>query len=169
MSRIGTPAGSAPHTPTREERMNASEVTIRSVAPHAPASAGMRRTGVAITALAAAFLLFDGAARVAGFAPYVDGTVRAGYPAGFGPWIGLVLIASTLLYALPRTAVLGAILVTAYLGGATATNLRTEDPAFFPVVFGVFVWGGLFLRDARLRALLPFRTNDPHNMRRRQP
>jgi hypothetical protein len=129
-------------------------------APAAPVvapSRAMQRTGWAISGLAAAFLLFDGAARVVGFAPYAEGTVRAGYPVEVGVSIGLVLIACTVLYVIPGSAVLGAILLTGYLGGATATNLRTADPFLFPAVFGMFVWLGLYLRDPRLRTLLPFR------------
>lgn len=126
-------------------------------APAATASRAMPRTGWAISGLAAAFLLFDGAARVVGFAPYAEGTVRAGYPVEVGVSIGLVLIACTVLYVIPGSAVLGAILLTGYLGGATATNLRTADPFLFPAVFGMFVWLGLYLRDPRLRTLLPFR------------
>jgi ABC-type Fe3+-siderophore transport system permease subunit len=137
--------------------MNAPEMVLDPAARTASTSRPMRVTGLVISGLAAAFLLMDGVLRLVGFAPYVEGTVRGGYPASLGPAIALVLIASTLLYVLPRTAVLGAILVTGYLGGATATNLRTTDPFLFPVVFGVFVWAGLYLRDARLRALIPLR------------
>jgi hypothetical protein len=129
-------------------------------APAAPAVAPSRatqRTGWTISGLAAAFLFFDGAARVAGFAPYAEGTVRAGYPVEVGVSIGLVLIACTVLYVIPGSAVLGAILLTGYLGGATATNLRTADPFLFPALFGMFVWLGLYLRDPRLRTLLPYR------------
>lgn len=89
-------------------------------------------------------------------APYVQGTVRVGYSDGVLVPLGLVLLASTILYVIPRTAVLGAILLTGYLGGATATHVRIGESAFLvPVVFGVFLWGCLYLRDARLRALLP--------------
>jgi len=96
-------------------------------------------------ALVILFLLVDGAGKVMRLAPYVEGTARVGYSAGSLVPLGLVLLASTILYAVPRTAVLGAILLTAYLGGATAT----------PVVFGVIVWGCLYLRDERVRSLLP--------------
>ncbi len=88
-------------------------------------------------------------------APYVEGTARVGYSAGSLVPLGLVLLASTILYAVPRTAVLGAILLTAYLGGATATHVRMGEPFLFPVVFGVIVWGCLYLRDERVRSLLP--------------
>ena len=85
---------------------------------------------------------------------------KFGYPQGALLAIGLVELACAVLYAIPRTAVLGAILVTGYLGGATATNVRIGEAAFAaPVVLGILAWGGLFLRDPRLRELLPLRRN----------
>jgi hypothetical protein len=101
------------------------------------------------------FLLVDGAGKVMRLAPYVEGTAKVGYPAGSLVPLGLVLLASTALYAIRRTAVLGAILLTGYLGGATATHVHMGQPFLVPVVFGVIVWGCLYLRDARLRAILP--------------
>jgi hypothetical protein len=124
----------------------------------APAGRWMMRTGRVVSGFIALFMVMDGALRAAHFAPYVQGTVQFGYPAHLATPIGVVLLACTLLYAVPRTAVLGAILLTAYLGGATATHVRVEDPSFaFAVVFGVLVWAGLYLREPRLRALLPLR------------
>ncbi len=113
-------------------------------------------TGRVIGGLAAAFLLFDGIAKVVRFAPYVEGTVKAGFSDGSVVPIGAVLLACTVLYIVPRTAVLGGLLLTAYLGGATATHVRLGQPFVFPVVFGVLVWASLLLRDQRLRSLLPF-------------
>jgi hypothetical protein len=105
------------------------------------------------------FLLVDGGARVAGFAPYIEGLTKFGYSASLAMPVGLALLASTILMLIPRTAALGCILVTGYLGGATATQVRVQDPWFlFPVVLGVLSWLGLYLRDVRLQALLPFRT-----------
>lgn len=66
-----------------------------------------------------------------------------------------------MLYAVPRTAVLGAVLVTAYLGGAVATHVRAGEPFSIPIVIGVLVWAGLYLRDARIRALVPLRHSSP--------
>jgi hypothetical protein len=114
---------------------------------------GRNRAGAIMFALAVLFLLFDGAARVVAFAPYVAGTVHAGFSAEDGVWIGLLLIASTLLYAVPRTTYLGAILLTGYLGAATATNLRVGDPFIFPFLFGVWIWAALYLMDPRLASL----------------
>ena len=114
-----------------------------------------RWTGHAVSALVVAFLLFDGAIKAMMLGPAVEGSVRLGYPEGTVFWIGLALLVSTALYAFPRTAFLGAILLTGYLGGAVATQVRVEDPWFLlPAFFGVLVWGGLFLRDGRVRALI---------------
>ena len=102
-----------------------------------------------------AFLLFDGVIKAMMLEPAVEGSVQLGYPEGTVFGIGLALLVSTALYAVPRTAFLGAILLTGYLGGAVATQVRVEDPWFlFPAFFGVLVWGGLFLRDGRIRALV---------------
>ena len=101
------------------------------------------------------FLLVDAAGKILRLAPYVEGTAKVGYPAGSLVPLGIVLLVSTLLYAVPRTAVLGAILLTGYLGGAVATHVRMEQPFVIPVVFGILVWGCLYLRDARLREILP--------------
>jgi hypothetical protein len=120
---------------------------------------GMLRTGWVLTAFVGLFLLVDGGARLAGFAPYVEGMTQFGYAASLAPWIGLALLLCTIAMLIPRTAVLGCILVTGYLGGAVATQVRVGDGWFlFPVALGALSWLGLYLRDARVRALLPFRT-----------
>ena len=94
-------------------------------------------------------------------APVVEGTVQLGYPESVLLGLGIVLLACTVLYVIPRTAILGAILLTGYLGGAVATHVRVGNPLFthvlFPVYLGVLIWGGLYLRDERLRALIPLR------------
>jgi hypothetical protein len=110
--------------------------------------------------LAALFLLFDGVTKLFKPAFVVEATVRLGYPERVIVGIGVVLVLCTVLYLIPRTAVLGAILVTGYLGGAVATHVRAERSWFeivFPMIFGVLVWAGLVLRDERLRALIPLR------------
>jgi hypothetical protein len=86
-------------------------------------------------------------------------TVQYGYPESAMTLIGLACLVSTILYLIPRTAVLGAVLLTGYLGGAVATHVHANEVPMFlaPVLFGVVIWGGLFFRDARIRALLPFR------------
>ncbi len=88
----------------------------------------------------------------------METTKELGYGEGVIVGLGIVLLVSTVLYVIPRTAVLGAILLTGYLGGAVATHVRVGGPLFsiiFPIIFGVLIWGGLWLRDDRLRQLLP--------------
>jgi len=126
-----------------------------------PVSKKMLWAGRIMSALPALFLLFDGGAKLVQPAPVVEGTVKLGYPVSVILGLGIVLLASTLLYIIPRTAVLGAILLTGYLGGAVASNVRVQEGRFailFPVFFGALIWGGLYLRDARLRALIPLRS-----------
>jgi hypothetical protein len=119
---------------------------------------GLTRTGWVLTGLVGLFLLVDGGGRVAGFAPYLDGMTQFGYPVSLATPVGLSLLVSTILMLIPRTAVLGSVLVTGYLGGATASQVRLGNPWFlFPIALGVLAWLGLWLRDARLRALLPMR------------
>lgn len=116
--------------------------------------------GIILSALPALFLLVDGVMKLIKPAPVVEATVKLGYPESVILPLGIVLTLCTILYAIPRTAVLGAILLTGYLGGAVATHVRAGGTLFeilFPVIFGVLIWGGLFLRDPSLRALLPLR------------
>jgi hypothetical protein len=116
-------------------------------------------TGRIFTALVFLFMLFDGGIKVLRMAPGVEGTARLGYPTSLVLPIGLVALVCTFLYAIPRTSILGAVLLTGYLGGATATQVRVQDPwFFFPVAIGVMVWVGPFLMDERLRALIPLRS-----------
>ena len=91
----------------------------------------------------------------------IEGFVRLGYPESLALGLGILELACTAVYLIPRTSVLGAILLTGYLGGATATHVRVGDPFsmfIIPVILGVMVWGGLYLRDPRLRALIPLRS-----------
>ena len=117
--------------------------------------------GRVMSAIPVLFLLADGAAKLFKPAPVVEATLRLGYPESSIVGIGVVLLVCTLIYVVPRTAILGAILLTGYLGGATATHVRVGDTLFtilFPPIIGALVWGGLYLRDARLRALVPLRS-----------
>jgi hypothetical protein len=118
-------------------------------------------TGRIISGLVALFLLVDSVMKVMKAPVAVQGTIQLGYPESTVFGIGAVLLVSTLLYVIPRTAILGAILLTGYLGGAIATNVRVGNPLFsyvlFPVYVAVLIWGGLFLRDGQLRALFPCR------------
>ena len=113
-----------------------------------------------VRSLLVLFLVVDGAGKVLRLAPYVEGTARVGYPASCLIPLGLVLLASTILYVVPRTAILGAVLLTGYLGGATATHVRMGEPFLFPVVFGVLLWACLYVRDERVRTLLLPRPRD---------
>jgi hypothetical protein len=130
-------------------------------AGHAVPSKAQRITGRLMTGLVTAFLFADGAAKLFLPEPVVKGSLELGYPVHTMVGIGTVLLVATLLYAIPRTAVLGAVLLTGYLGGAIATHVRVENPLFshilFPTYVAALIWGGLFLRDARLRAFLPWR------------
>jgi hypothetical protein len=110
--------------------------------------------------LPALFLLMDGGMKLFKPVVVVEASAQLGYPESTLVGIGLALLVSTLLYLLPRTAILGAVLLTGYLGGAVATHVRVGGPAFnvvFPVIFGSLLWGSLWLRDRRLQELLPLR------------
>ena len=125
-------------------------------------SKGRVWTGRIVVALVFLFMLFDGGIKVLRLAPAVEGTIRLGYPASVVVPIGLVSLISAFLYVIPRTSILGAILLTGFLGGATATQVRVQDPwFFFPVAIGVLVWVGPFLLDERLRTLIPLRSPKP--------
>ena len=117
--------------------------------------------GRIISALVVLFLIFDGVTKVMKVPAVMEATARIGFPANLIPGIGILLLACTAVYVIPRTSILGAILLTGYLGGAVVTNLRAGSSLFgetlFPVYFGVFVWAGLYVRDERLHALIPLR------------
>lgn len=135
---------------------------MQSATPTAATSKKMIWAGRIISALMVVFLFFDAAIKMMRIAPAVEGTARLGYPVSMVFGMGLVLLVCVALYAIPRTSVLGAILLTGYLGGAVASQLRIGEPLFsyvlFPVYVAVLLWLGLFLRDERLRALLPLRS-----------
>ena len=90
-------------------------------------------------------------------ASVAQGFAHLGLPESLAVGLGILELACTVLYLIPQTSVVGAILLTGYLGGATVTHLRVGDAFFMPVVIGIVLWGGLFLRDPRLRALIPLR------------
>lgn len=114
--------------------------------------------GRIISGLVIAFSVLDGAMKVAQVPMVLKASAELGFSAAAVFSIGLILLICTLLYAIPRTAILGAVLLTGYLGGAAATNLRAGTPLFtnvlFPVYMGVLAWWGLYLRDRRLRGLI---------------
>jgi hypothetical protein len=117
--------------------------------------------GRILSALPVLFLLVDGIMKLVKPEPVVKATVELGYPENVIVAIGVVLLGCVILYVVPRTAILGAILLTGYLGGAIATHVRVGNPLFshvlFPVYLAVLIWGGLYLRESRLRALVPLR------------
>ena len=124
----------------------------------APVGRTAHRVGYALTGLVALFLLFDAVTKLLRLQMVVDATVQMGFPAWTVPVIGGTLLVCLALYLVPRTAVLGAVLLTGYLGGAVCAQLRIEAPLLstllFPVYTGVLVWLGLYLRSAALRALV---------------
>ena len=126
----------------------------------ASVSRGSLWAGRVLSTLIVLFLAWDGVMKVMKVPMVIEGSAKFGYSANTIFGIGFALLVSTALYAIPRTSILGAILLTGYLGGATATHVRVGDMGNvpFPVIFGVLVWLGLFLRDKRLRALIPLRT-----------
>lgn len=130
----------------------------------AAASGARIWAGRVLTALALLFLLFDSGIKILNLAPAVKGTVDLGFQPSVVVPIGIVLLLCAILYIIPRTAILGAVLLTGYLGGAVASQVRAGNPLFshvlFPVYFAFLVWGGLYLRDDRLRALVPLRRSD---------
>jgi len=117
--------------------------------------------GRIMAAVAILFLLFDSLIKVMKLAPAVDGTRQLGYPVSLVRSIGIIELACLAVYLFPRTAILGAVLLTGYLGGAIASQLRLGNPllthTLFPIYVAVLVWGAIYLRDDRLRALVPLR------------
>ena len=118
-------------------------------------------TGRALSGFVILFLLLDSALKLLNLTVVADTMSQLGYPANLAQGLGVLVLVCTALYAIPRTAPLGAILLTGLLGGAIATHLRVGSPVFSHLLFGLYLglmlWGGLFLRDARLRSLLPLR------------
>jgi hypothetical protein len=115
--------------------------------------------GGIVSALPVLFLLFDGTIHIMRIPSVVAGFAQAGFPISTAVPLGIIEIVCIILYVIPRTSVLGAILLTGYLGGAVATNVRQQLPmlgyVLFPVYVAVFIWGGLWLRDDRIRSLIP--------------
>jgi hypothetical protein len=134
-----------------------------SEAQNASASKTRLWAGRIMSALVILFLVFDVALKFIkpAPAPVAEAFAHLGWSLSLAPVLGTILLVSTALYVIPNTSALGAILLTGYLGGAVATHLRAGDPLFshvlFPTYLGVLLWGGLYLRDDRLRALIPLR------------
>jgi len=130
---------------------------MRSDTQTASVSKKMLWVGRIMSALPVLMLLFSGIMKLMKPASVVEGFARLGYPESLAVSMGILEIVCTIVYLIPRSSILGAILLTAYLGGATATHVRIGEPFFMPIVLGMLVWGGLLLRDERLRALIPLR------------
>jgi len=134
--------------------------TINTQQPQALSGKGALWTGRIITGVITLFLLVDAIMKVVESRPAMEGSIQLGWPEQAVQAIGVVLLLATILYIIPRTSILGAIILTGYLGGATAVMVKAMQPGhpyLFPVIFGVLVWAGLFLRDEKLRALIPVR------------
>ncbi|HEY3991100.1 MAG TPA: DoxX family protein [Acidobacteriaceae bacterium] len=118
-------------------------------------------TGRVLRILAILFLLFDGVMKLVRPLPVTQAMTQLGFAQSLSIPIGVILLICTALYAIPSTSVLGAVLLTGYLGGAVVIQLRVGKPLFstvFPILFGVLVWAGVYLLEPRLRALIPVRT-----------
>jgi hypothetical protein len=131
------------------------------LAPSAPRTASLSKrllAGRIISAVPILFLIFDAVIKLVKIAPVVDAFGQLGYPLSLAPTIGVLALVCTAIYAIPRTSVLGAVLLTGYLGGAIASQVRIGAGVFnvfFPIIIGSLIWGGLHLREDRLRAILP--------------
>jgi hypothetical protein len=137
------------------------QTKFAAAAPPVPRSRFALWGGRALSGFATLFLLFDASVKVLQLPMAVEATMQLGYPASVLIWLGLLQLACLVVYLIPRTAVLGAVLWTGYLGGAVATHVRVGNPllgqVLFPVCVALLLWGGVWLRDERLRAVLPLR------------
>ena len=128
----------------------------------APVSRKKQRAGEILSGIAVLFLLFDSIIKVMVIAPVAESFSQLGYPVSLSRGIGLLELVCLVTYVIPRTSILGAILLTGYLGGAVATHVRVGSPLFthilFPIYVAALLWGGLFLRDQRVRTLINPRT-----------
>ena len=131
---------------------------MQSATQAAPVSKKRLWAGRVLSALPVLALLVSAVMKFVKPAAVVEGFTHLGWPERYALGLGIVELGCSVVYLIPRTAVLGAILMTGFLGGAIATHVRIGEPFYFQVTLGVLVWGGLFLRDDRLRALIPFRS-----------
>jgi hypothetical protein len=137
---------------------HSSQIAKPTQPPQAGTSKGYLWTGRILVVLSILFLLFDAVGKFAKPAPVVDAFARLGIPLALSTSVGSLLLVGTALYAIPRTAVLGAVLLTGYLGGAVAIQMRAGSPTFetvFPVLLGVLIWAGAHLRICGLRKVFP--------------
>lgn len=143
---------------TTSTPLHANDVSMTSSA----ATTSRLWAGRILSTLSTLFLLVDGGMKLFKLPVVVQSTLELGYPESAIVGIGVVLLIATILYVIPRTAALGTIVLTGYLGGAVATHVRVSGPVFnivFPVILGCMLWGGLWLRDDNLRRLIPVDDN----------
>jgi hypothetical protein len=139
------------------------EPTMTTIAETAPASSSMRLLGRILSGIVIVFMLFDGAIKLVPWPVVMQTMDRMGYGSSesFARTLGVISLVCTVLYAIPPTSILGAILLTGYLGGAMASHVRIDSPLFTHILFGLYLglmlWGGLWLRDRGLRELMPWR------------
>jgi hypothetical protein len=140
-------------------RNQLNEKTMQSVTQTHPVSKKTLCASYIMSALPLLLLLMSAVMKLIKPPPVVEGFAHLGFPESLALGLGLLELACAVVYVIPQTSVLGAILLTGYLGGATVTHLRVGEPFFMPVLLGMLVWGGLYLRDPRLRALIPLRAS----------
>jgi len=136
---------------------------MQSITPTQPTSKFALWAGRIITALAVLFFIFDGVTKAVKIPQVIEASVQLGYTENQTVGIGMLLLVCTLIYLLPQTAILGAILLTGYMGGAIATHVQAESglfPISFSAIFGVLVWLGIYLREPRLHALMPLKKSE---------
>lgn len=142
---------------------NKAEAMMQSGTQLESVSKGRLWTGRIISALVVLFLLFDSITKVLKVRAVIEASAQLGFPVSAIVTIGVILLVCTVLYVIPQTAVLGTILLTGFLGGAVAANIRIGNPIFntlFPIIFAALVWTGIFLREPRLSTLVPLRKRD---------
>ncbi len=137
-------------------------ISFAAAAVPAANSAGKKIwAGRILSGIAVLFMLFDSITKITEAPQVLKASVKLGYPAGTIQVIGIILLILIILYVIPRTSIFGAILLTGYLGGAVASNLRIMNPLFsntlFPIYFAIILWGGIYLRDDLIREFIPFR------------
>jgi cytochrome c biogenesis factor len=142
---------------------NKAEAMMQSGTQLESVSKGRLWTGRIISALVVLFLLFDSITKVLKVRAVIEASAQLGFPVSAIVTIGVILLVCTVLYVIPQTAVLGTILLTGFLGGAVAANIRIGNPMFntlFPIIFAALAWTGIFLREPRLSTLVPLRKRD---------
>jgi uncharacterized membrane protein (UPF0182 family) len=142
---------------------NKAEAMMQSGTQLESVSKGRLWTGRIISALVVLFLLFDSITKVLKVRAVIEASAQLGFPVSAIVTIGVILLVCTVLYVIPQTAVLGTILLTGFLGGAVAANIRIGNPIFntlFPIIFAALAWTGIFLREPRLSTLVPLRKRD---------